>query len=81
MERGVVITVVKVAFFGNGSLSSSSPHADEPPKSGTNLGAKEKMIAVNDRKTIRPNHRDSIALTSVFFFMFQVNQFGFTRRA
>src|SRR5262249_779331 len=35
MRRGVVIRVVTVAFFGNGSLSSSSPHAERPPGSGT----------------------------------------------
>jgi len=70
-RRGVVIRVVTVAFFGNGSLSSLSPHAEEPPKSGTNLGAKEKRILVNNRKTTRPIHRDFIALTSVLFVMFQ----------
>jgi len=78
MRRGVVIRVVTVAFLGNGNLSSSSPHAEELLKSGTNLGAKEKMIAVNDRKTTRPIHRDFIALTSGLFVMFQMNQFGFT---
>jgi hypothetical protein len=73
-----VIRVVTVAFFGNGSLSSSSPQAEEPPKSGTDLGAKEKKIAVNERRTTRPIHRAFIALTSLLLVMFQMNQFGFT---
>jgi hypothetical protein len=78
MKRGVVIRVVTVAFFGNGSLSSS-PQAEEPPKSGTDVGAKEKKIAVNDKKTTsRPIHRHFIALTSCSFVMFQMNRFGFT---
>jgi hypothetical protein len=63
MRRGVVIRVVTVAFFGNGSLSSSSPQAEESPKSGTDLGVgtNEKRIPVNNRKTTRPIHRDFIA--------------------
>jgi hypothetical protein len=64
MARGVVIRVVKVAFFGNGSPSSSSPHAEGPDKPGTNLDASEKEILINDRKTSRPIHRD-FTFTSV----------------
>jgi hypothetical protein len=59
MGRGVVIRVVKVAFFGNGILSSS-PQAEELPKSGRGLGASEKKIAVIDKKTIRLIHREFI---------------------
>jgi hypothetical protein len=40
------------------------------------LGASEKKIVANDRKTIRPIHRDFIGLTSVLFVMFQMNQLG-----
>jgi hypothetical protein len=72
-----VIRVVTVAFFGNGSLSSSSPQAEELPRSGIYLGAKEKKIPVNNRKTTRPIHRDFIALTSVLIVRLQMNQFGF----
>jgi hypothetical protein len=81
MRLGVVIRVVKVAFFGDGSLLSSSPQAEEPPKSGTGLGVGviEKKIPVNSRKTTRPNHRDFIALASVSVVMFQTNQFGLCR--
>jgi hypothetical protein len=61
MVRGVVIRVVTVAFFGNGSLSSSSPQAEEPPKPRKDVVAKEKKLAVNERKTTRTNHRDFIA--------------------
>src|SRR6266478_7227946 len=71
MRRGVVIRVVTVAFFGNGSLSSSAPQAEEPPKSGPDLGANEKKIPVNNRKTTRPIHRDFIALTSVLLSCFR----------
>jgi hypothetical protein len=77
MERGVVIRVVTVALFENGSLSSSSPQADEPPRSGTYLEAKEKKMAVNEMRTTRPIHRDFIALTSVLFVLLQMNKFGF----
>src|SRR5262245_14508486 len=48
MARGVVMRVVKVASFGNGSFSSS-PQAEDPAKFGSDLGAKEKKTAVNDR--------------------------------
>src|SRR5262245_23061117 len=81
MRRGVVIRVVTVAFFGNGSLSSSSPQAAGPPRSGTYLGAKEKKIAANETRITRPIHRNFIALTSLLFVMFQMNQFGFTPSA
>src|SRR5207245_1260738 len=64
MARGVVIRVVKVAFFGNGSLSSS-PQAEDPCKFGRDLGASENMRIVNDRKTIRLIHRDFMFLSSV----------------
>jgi len=64
MARGIVIRVVKVAFFGNCGLSSS-PQAEDPTKYGTDLSASEKKIAVNDRKTIRLIHRDFMFLSSV----------------
>src|SRR5215475_14457796 len=57
MARGVVMRVVKVASFGNGRISSS-PQAEEPCKSGSDLGANENSRVVKDRKTIRPIHRD-----------------------
>jgi len=71
MRRGVVIRVVTVAFFGNGSLSASSPQAEELLRSGIYLEAKEKKIAVNERRTTRPIHRDFIALTSLLFVIFR----------
>jgi hypothetical protein len=64
MARGVVIRVVKVAFFGNRSVSSS-PQAEEPCKSGRDLGASENKRVANDRKTIRLIHRDFMFLSSV----------------
>src|SRR5262245_47561908 len=64
IPRGVVIRVVKVASFGNGSVSSS-PQAEELCKFGSDLGANKNRTVVNDRKTIRPIHRDFMFLTSV----------------
>jgi hypothetical protein len=59
MGRGVVISVVKVAFFGKGNLSSS-PHAGAT-ESGTVFGPREEKIVIKDRTTIRLIHRDFIA--------------------
>jgi hypothetical protein len=53
-----VIRVVKVAFFGNGALSLSSPQAEGPARLGTNLDATEREIVVNDKRNNRPIHRD-----------------------
>src|SRR5262245_61776123 len=64
IARGVVIRVVKVASFGNGSVSSS-PQAEDPPKFGSDLGANKNKRVVNDRKTIRLIHRDFMFLSSV----------------
>jgi hypothetical protein len=64
MARGVVIRVVKVASFGNGSVSSS-PQADDPCKFGRDLCPSENKRIANDRKTIRLIHRDFIFLSSV----------------
>src|SRR5215510_7564453 len=64
IARGVVIRVVKVASFGNGSLSSS-PQAEDHCKFGSDLGANENKRAANDRKTIRLIHRDFMFLSSV----------------
>src|SRR5215471_356497 len=65
IARGVVIRVVKVASFGNGSLSSS-PQAEDPCKFGSDLGAEKKKTVVNDKKIIRLIHRNFMFLTSVF---------------
>jgi hypothetical protein len=59
-----VIRVVKVASFGNGSVSTS-PQAEELCKSGRDLGANENRRVVNDRKTTRLIHRDFMFLSSV----------------
>jgi hypothetical protein len=64
MARGVVIRVVKVVSFGNGSVSTS-PQADAPPKSGIDFGASREKVAVTDRKTTRLIHRDFMFLSSV----------------
>jgi len=65
IARGVVISVVNVASFGNGRLSSS-PQAADPCKFGSDLGANENRRVVNDMKTIRLIHRDFMLLTSAF---------------
>src|SRR5215475_13900046 len=64
IARGVVIRVVKVASFGNGSVSTS-PQAEDPCKFGSDLGVNENRRVVNDRKIIRLIHRDFMFLTSV----------------
>src|SRR5215467_14113147 len=63
IPRGVVIRVVKVASFGNGSVSSSA-QAEDPCKFGSELGAKENRRVENDRKIVRLIHRDFMFSTS-----------------
>src|SRR5262249_53615909 len=64
IARGDVIRVVKVASFGNGSVSSS-PQAEDPCKFGSDFSVNENRRVVNDRKIIRLINRDFIFLTSV----------------